>query len=313
VAHDRKFRFAVICEKLVSGPAYREVARKAEALGYSTLFAPDHFVDHPIAPIPALAAAAAVTDTLKIGTLVLGNDYRHPVVLAQEVATLDAISDGRLEFGLGAGWMQVDYEKSGIPLDSPGVRIARLEESVEVIKGLLADGPFSYDGTYYKIDGLEGTPSPVQNPIPWIIGGGAPKILGVAARHADIVGINANLRSGAPNTSDAALSLASPAVDQKLVWLKEAAGDRYADLEIQTLIGFVHFTDDREAIAQGMANSFGVAPEEAMETPVVLVGTKEQMIEGLHRRRERWDMSYHVVGVDFMEAFAPIVAELSGT
>src|SRR5690349_14783590 len=158
--------------------------------------------------MPALAAAAAVTTTLRIGPLVLGNDYKHPVVLAREAATLDVLSNGRLELGIGAGWMTADYEKAGIPLDAPGVRISRLEESITILKGLFADGPFSFDGAHYHISELDGEPKPVQRPYPpFIIGGGGPRILAVAAREAAIVGVNALLRSGLPTSEDSVRSL----------------------------------------------------------------------------------------------------------
>ena len=146
------------------GKELTELARKAEALGYSTLFVPDHFVDHDLAPTVALAHVAAVTDTLRVGPLVLGNDYKHPVVLAREMATLDLLSDGRLELGIGAGWMTADYEKAGIPLDRPGVRIARLAESITIMKGLFAPGPFTFHGEHYRVTDLDGMPKPVQQP-----------------------------------------------------------------------------------------------------------------------------------------------------
>jgi len=312
--HDRPFRFGVIVPKASSAAEFTEIARQAEALGYSTLFVPDHFVDHPLAPIPALAAAAAVTTTLRVGPLVLGNDYKHPVVLAREAATIDLLSDGRLELGVGAGWMTVDYEKAGIPLDRPGVRIARLAESIAILKGLFADGPFSFRGEHYTVTELEGQPKPVQRPHPpFVIGGGGKKVLALAAREASIVGINANLRSGDGNSSDAASSLTSSRTDEKLQWLREAAGARFADLEIQTLVGFVHFTDDRTSIAEAMAKSFGVTPDDAILAPVTLVGTESQIVDLLEARRERWHMSYTVVPHEAMAQLAPIVSRLAGT
>ena len=311
---DRKFRFGVMCSHADSATDFREKARKAEALGYSTLFVPDHFIDHPLAPMPAMATAAAVTDTLRIGSLVLGNDYKHPVVLAREAATLDLLSDGRLELGLGAGWMTADYDKAGLELDRPGVRIDRLGEAVTILKGLMGDGPFTFHGKHYNVTELDGEPKPVQQPHPpFIIGGGGPKILALAAREAAIVGINANLRGGVAISDDTAQSMTGSATDEKLARLRAAAGDRFDDLEIQSFVGFTNFTDDRQALAEMMAGSFGVAPEEALETPVVLAGTLEQMIDDLHARRERWAMSYVVVGVDVMEQFAPAVATLVGT
>ncbi len=296
-----------------SAHQYRENARKCEALGYSTLFVPDHFVDHPLAPIPAMAMVAEATTTLRVGALVLGNDYKHPVVLAREAATLDLLSDGRLELGLGAGWMTVDYEKAGLELDPPGVRVDRLAESIAVLKGLFADGEFSFHGKHYQISDLGGGPHPVQQPIPILVGGGAKRVLSLAAREADIVGINANLRRGQAEHPDAAKSLSAPATDQKLQWVREAAGDRFDDLEIQQYAGFVHFTDDRESLAAGMASAFDVTPEVALETPIAILGTVDQMIEDLLARRERWQMSYVVVDDAVAERFAPVVERLAGT
>ena len=181
MAHDRTFRFGVAASKGRSRAEFTELARKAESLGYSTLFVPDHFVEHDLAPTIALAHAAAVTDQLRVGPFVLGNDYKHPVVSAREMASLDLLSDGRLELGIGAGWMTADYEKAGLPLDRAGVRIARLAEAITVMKGLFADGPFSFEGEYYRITELDGMPKPVQKPLPFFVGGGAPKILGLAA------------------------------------------------------------------------------------------------------------------------------------
>jgi probable F420-dependent oxidoreductase len=311
---DRRFRFGVMCSHAESATDFREKARKAEALGYSTLFVPDHFVDHPLAPMPAMATAAAVTDTLRIGSLVLGNDYKHPVVLAREAATLDLLSDGRLELGLGAGWMTADYDRAGLDLDRPGVRIDRLAESVTVLKGLMGEGPVTFHGKHYNVTELDGQPKPVQQPHPpFIIGGGGRKILTLAAREAAIVGINANLRGGVAISDDTARSMTGGATDEKLDRLRAAAGDRFDDLEIQSFVGFTNFTDDRRALAEMMAGAFGVAPEEALQTPVVLAGTLEQMIDDLHARRDRWAMSYVVVGVDVMEQFAPAVARLAGT
>ncbi|MGQ0823460.1 MAG: TIGR03621 family F420-dependent LLM class oxidoreductase [Actinomycetota bacterium] len=312
--HDRKFRFGVLVRNATSAKEFTETARRAEALGYSTLFVPDHFVDHQLAPTVALGHAAAVTDTLRIGTLVLGNDYKHPVVLAREAGTLDLLSDGRLELGLGAGWMTVDYEKAGLPLDPPGVRIARLAESIAVLKGLLADGLFSFDGEHYQVTDLDGQPKPVQRPHPpFIVGGGAPKILALAAREAQIVGINANLRSGDGSSKDAAHSLTPAATDQKIEWLRAAAGDRYDDLEIQTLVGFVYTTDDASSIVDTIAGGFGVSPEDALLAPVTLVGTHAEMVDLLERRRDRWQMSYVVVMADALDALAPVIAQLAGT
>jgi len=313
MAHPRKFRFGVMAPTADSGRAYREVARKAERLGYSTLYVPDHFVDHPLGPFPAMAMAAEATTTLRVGSLVLGNDYRHPVVLARDAATLDLLSDGRLELGVGAGWMTVDYEKAGIPLDPPGVRIARLAEALTIIKGLMGDGPFSFSGEHYTITELDGMPKPVQRPVPIVVGGGGKKVLSLAAREADIVGINANLKGGRPDDPANAPSMNPASTDDKLTWVRDAAGSRFEDIEIQAFVGFVQFTDDAEGLAAAMAPAFDTTPAEVLDSPVGLVGNVEQMVETLRRRRDRWQISYHVVNDDVMEQFEPVVTALAGT
>ncbi|MGO9877616.1 MAG: TIGR03621 family F420-dependent LLM class oxidoreductase [Acidimicrobiia bacterium] len=310
---ERPFRFGVITPTCGSGRELTEQARKAEALGYSSLFVPDHFVDHDLAPTVALAHVAAVTDTLRVGPLVLGNDYKHPVVLAREMATLDLLSGGRLELGIGAGWMTVDYDKAGLPLDRPSVRIARLSESIGILKGLFAPGPLTFHGEHYHVTDLDGMPKPPQGAnLPFLIGGGGRKILGLAAREAMIVGINANLRTGEGESHETAQSLLPEATDQKLTWLRDAAGDGYARLEIQSLLGFVHVTDDASDIARAMAGSFGVSEADAVLAPATLVGSVESIVDLLEQRRERWQMSYIVVPIESTETLAPVVARLAG-
>ena len=312
--HDRRFRFGVICagKEIRTGHDFTELARRVEGHGFSTLFVPDHFVDHPLAPMVALAHAAAVTSTLRIGPLVLGNDYKHPVVLAREAATLDVLSGGRLEFGIGAGWMTVDYEKAGIALDRPGIRIARLAEAITILKGLFAPGEFTFSGEHYQVTALDGHPKPVQNPMPFTIGGGGPKVLALAAREAQVVGVNANLRAGTPDSPETVSSLTATATDEKLAWLRDAAGARFSELEIQTLCGFTSVTHDAAKIFEGMAAHFGVTPADARLAPVTLVGTEDEIIELLETRRDRWHMSYVVVESSAIDAFAPIVARLNG-
>jgi probable F420-dependent oxidoreductase len=314
MAHPRRFRFGVIAKNPRSGAEFAEHAQRIETQGYSTFFIPDHFVDHPLAPMPGIAFVAAATETLRVGTLVLGNDYKHPVVLATEAATVDVLSGGRLELGLGAGWMTADYERSGIDLDPARVRISRLDEALSVVKGLMGPAPFTFHGQHYQVDALDGEPKPVQQPHPPIIvGGGGPKVLAVAAKHAQIVGINANLQHGTPEHPDTVRSLSGAATDEKLARLRDAAGDRFDDLEIQTLTGFVHVTDDRAAIASGMAAAFDVDTAVALETPAALVGTIDEMCAELEARRDRWQMSYVVVPEEYSDAFAPVVARLAGT
>jgi len=311
MAHDRRFRFGIQLSTASSGADWAAMARQAEDLGYATLFMPDHFGDQ-LAPVPALMAAADATTDLKVGALVFDNDYKHPVVLAKELATIDVLSGGRLEVGIGAGWMQSDYDQSGIPMERPGVRVSRMEEGIAVIKGCFAPGPFSYEGAHYTISGYDGLPKPAQTPPPFLIGGGAKRVLSIAAREAQIVGINPSIHSGQVDAA-AAQNGASDETDQKLAWVKEAAGDGYADLEINLLQFAGIITDDRKGTAEMMAPLFGLPPEEIDTYPHVCIGSVEEIAESLQMRRERWDASYIVFQGDTMEAMAPVVAALRDT
>jgi probable F420-dependent oxidoreductase len=313
--HPHPFRFAaqlsVAPDQTAAGWAAQ--ARKAEDLGYSTLFMPDHFGDQ-LAPVPALMAAADATTNLRIGALVHDNDYKHPVVLAKELATLDVLSDGRLEIGLGAGWMRTDYEESGIEYDSPAVRVDRFEEGLAVITGLLeTDGPFSFEGSHYKVTEHHLRPRPVQTPRPpLIIGGGGKRVLGIAGRYAEIVSINVNLRGGTAGPEVA--SDATPAqTRQKIEWVRQAAGDRFDQLELNTLIGFVLETDDRKSIVDAMAPAIGIDPGDALHVPLALIGTIEQMEEELYWRRENYGLSYFSFESSSWETIGSLVSKLAGS
>ena len=307
---DRPFRFGVQLATAASGQAWADAARKVEALGYDTLFVPDHFGDQ-LGPVPALMAAADATSELKVGALVLGNDYRHPVVLAKELATLDVLSEGRLEVGLGAGWMTTDYEQSGITHDPPGVRIDRLEEALAIIKGLFGDGPVDHDGEHYDVTDLDGLPKPVQRPSPpWLIGGGGRRMLGVAAREADIVGINPSMASCEVGPSAAADATAE-ATDRKIAWVREAAGDRFDEIELNMLVFAAAETDDRQGFAEMVGAGFGVDPDDALHVPHAWFGSIDEICDTLVERRERWGISYYVLQGDALEAMAPVVERLS--
>jgi probable F420-dependent oxidoreductase len=315
MAHDRKFRFAAQLSKGPEGSArsWAEQARKAEDLGYSALLMPDHFGDQ-LAPIPALAAVAAATTTLRMGSLVLCNDYRHPFVLAKEAATLDLLSEGRFELSLGAGWMRSDYDESGIAYDHPAVRVSRFEEAVKVVQGLLrTDGPFHFHGEFYEVLGHTLTPRPVQEPgPPLIIGGGGKRVLTFAAQNADIVSINVNLRegTGGPETAGDATP---ERTRTKLGWVKDAAGARFDDLELNSLIGFVMITDDAQGLATQMAPAFGIDPADALHVPLALIGTLDEMAAELEWRRAEYGISYWSIESDAWETLAPVVSKLAGT
>jgi probable F420-dependent oxidoreductase len=313
MAHDRKFRFGVQSGGATSGREWQERARKIEALGYSTLFMPDHYIDTPFAPMVAVSIAAEATDTLRVGTLVLGNDYKHPAVVAKEFATLDLVSDGRVEAGIGAGWMRVDYEALGLPYDRAGTRIDRLAEALAVLKGAWGPDPFSFEGEHYRIKDYNGIPKPVQQPHPPIfVGGGGRKLLTVAAREADIIGFTPAARAGEITTDQARETL--PATwTEKFQWVREAAGERFDDLELQIRYFFAAITDDRRGLAEAAAPAFGISADEALESGVALVGTVDECCDLLQRRREEWGVSYIAVGDDQFEAFAPVVSRLAGT
>lgn len=310
--HDRRFRFSVQVGHAGSGEEWAGLAREAESLGYAVMTMPDHFGDQ-FAIGPALAAAAGATTTLRIGALVYDNDYRHPVLLAKEAATLDVLSGGRVELGLGAGWLTADYEQSGIPCDPVGVRIDRMVEGMRVIKGLMADGPFSFQGEHYTISGMDGRPKPVQRPHPPVlIGGGGRRILSIAGREADIVGIGTNLRSGriGPHLVG---NVTADATAQKVGWVREAAGDRFDQLELEMQVFLFTLTDDREAAAAGIAQFMETTVEEVLGAPIVLIGTVQQVADQIERQREAYGVSNLTVGQPSMQAFAPIVERLAGS
>lgn len=312
MGHPRPFRFGLQASGPLPAGEWAELARKAEDLGYSTLTCADHLTDQ-FAPMPALAAAAMATTTLRLGTLVLANDYRHPVVAAKDAATLDVLSDGRLELGIGAGWMTSDYEGAGIPLDPPGVRIDRMAEGLAVIRGLFAEGPFTFPGEHYSVSGLEGWPKPVQRPSPPIaIGGGGHRMLRFAAREADIVGLNVNLAAGVIDER-AGPNATEEATQAKVDLVREAAGDRYDSIELQVRVHAAVVTDDRHGVAELMAPALGISPEAALASPHALAGTVEQITDDLLARRDRWDLSYLGVSLDALDALAPVVARLAGT
>ncbi|MDA0370246.1 MAG: TIGR03621 family F420-dependent LLM class oxidoreductase [Actinomycetota bacterium] len=307
----RPFRFGVQASGSLSGTAWKELARRVEGNGYSTLTMPDHF-DDQLAPVPALTLAAAVTDSLRVGALVWDNDYKHPLVLAKELATMDVLSDGRVEIGLGAGWMIADYEQSGMPYDRAGVRIDRFVEGLAVIRGLMGPDPFSFEGQHYRISGHNGTPKPVQGPCPPIlIGGGGKRVLSIAAREADIVGINATMSAGVigPQAFD---TMTAPAVDEKVAIVREAAGPRWADIELNIRAFLVNISDDARGAAEAIAGMIGVTAEQVEETPFALVGPTSKIVDDLLERRERWGFSYVIVGMNDVESFAPVVAALDG-
>jgi probable F420-dependent oxidoreductase len=288
------------------------LARKAEAVGVSVLTVADH-LDDQLSPFVSLMAAADATETMRIGSLVLCNDFRHPAFAAKEAATLDRLSGGRLEFGLGAGWMLEDYAATGIPLDRPGVRISRLEEALTLIRALWTGTPVDHEGPHYSVTALTLTPLPSQpgGPPVWV-GGGGRKVLEVAARHADVVHLNPQLTAGVIDHR-AGPSATATATLEKLSWIANAAGDRFDNLRLGVRIHLAMVTEDRDSLFDLMAGGFGLTPEEARHTPHALVGTPAQIIEDLRERRERFGISDIGLSASALDDMTPVIEALAGT
>ncbi len=308
----RPFRFGVQLSTAADRAEWVGLARRAEDNGYAVATMPDHFSDQ-LAPVPALQAVLDATTTLRAGALVFDNDYKHPVVLAKELATMDVLSEGRVEIGLGAGWMISDYEQAGIPYDRAGVRIDRFVEGLAVIRGAMGAGPFSFDGAHYTVTDYDGLPKPVQSPCPPVlIGGGGRRVLSFAAREADIVGVNATLHAGVIGP-EAIATMTAEAVAEKVAIVADAAGDRIADVEMNIRSFFVQVTDDRAGTIAGIAGMIGAEEAVVEQSPFALVGSTSKIVEDLVERRERYGFSYVIVGPDEIESFAPVVAELAGS
>ena len=309
----RPFRFGVNTLKIYSRQEWLAHVRKVEALGYSTLcFGDHHWMG--LAPLTSMMSAADATTKLRLASFVFGNDFRHPAVLAREAATLDLLSDGRLEFGLGSGWQRGDYDSRGIPFDPPGVRVSRMEEAVQIVKLFFKGEPFSFSGEYYTIKELTGVPKPTQQPRPPImVGGGSQRTLSIAGREADIVSLN--FHTTAEGGLDFSSSSAADAL-RMVEWVKKAAGERFDALELNIVMLSVVVTPDRRQAAEEFVRRWNMDPTEQninnlLDLPFFLFGTLDQMVETLKERRQQYGISYFtVMGDDNAEPFAPVLERL---
>lgn len=307
--HPRPFRFGVEMMEPFPGMAWTDSARELEALGYSALHAPDHF-DEGLGPIAAMASAAAVTENLVVATAVLAADFRHPAVLARELAAIDVLSAGRLEVGLGAGYNVDDYRCSGIAMDPPKVRVDRLVEYVAVLRGLFAPGPFTFEGEHFQIDALDGTPHPhTPGGPPIFVAGGGPRMLRFAARQADIVGVNPSLPTS-EKRAEAARDGVAARIDEKFALVRDAAGDRLDDLTFHGWLRYAQITDDAHGAAAELAAATGLTSDDVLASPFVLLGSVEEIVERLEERRERWGYSYYTVQQPAAREFAAVVEAL---
>jgi probable F420-dependent oxidoreductase len=304
-----KFRFALHSSLAPTMPVWRESARTAEALGYAALYITDH-LDAQFGPLVALAVAAEATTSIHVGTLVLNNDLRNPVILAKEIAALGLASDGRVEVGLGAGWLRSDYDEAGIAYLDARARVERLAESLAILKSLWIDGEADFEGEHYSVHGARCDPRP-PSPPRLIVGGGSKRILSLAAEAADTVGINTSLASGEKG-GDVASQATFEHYDKCLRWIREAAGDRFTSLELQITAVAAMVVETRRAALRS-ATMLGFPGEEALDLPVLLIGTVEELCERLTERRERWGFTNVVVPDHAMHSFAPVVARLAGT
>ena len=324
MSKSKPFRFGLQAYAPASAKDWRDLARKAESMGFSSFHLADHVIGpgpalnatgHPVqtvAAIPAMAVAAEATDTIKVGCRVLCVDYRNPVMLAKEVATLDFFSDGRLELGLGAGWLQNEYEAMGIRFDRAGVRIDRMEEVIELLRASFADGELNIDGRHVHAVGFEALPKPVSKPgPPLMIGGGAKRVLTIAGREADIVSLNFDNSSGKLGAEGIGSSTAE-LTEQKIRWVREGAGDRFADIELEIAAYFTIVTPDGEGTRSKMAPMFGMTPEVLAEHPHALIGSIDEICDRIVERRERYGISYVSFGASAIDAVAPVIERLAG-
>ena len=313
--HPRKFRFGVEMMEPLQGMSWAQSARQLEDLGFSTLFVPDHFHEG-YGPLVAMTAAALATTQLVVAPMVFACDFRNPAVLARELASIDIFSGGRLEVGLGAGYNPLDYSRSGILMDRPGVRVDRLIEHVAVLRGLFGDGLFSFHGEHYRIEELDGTPKPMTpGGPPIIVAGGGKRLLTFAAIAADIIGVNPSTAAGRGSIATAQDALPS-SIDTKFGWIREAAGERFDAIEFTAWLSTASVTapgsGSRTSLIERLVTNFGAPVDEVLASPIVLVGSESEIVDRLQERRERWGYSYTVVQARAALDFAPIVARLNG-
>jgi probable F420-dependent oxidoreductase len=310
----RPFRFGQLMMLPAKSRAeWFDEVRRVEATGYDSLQVTDHTDRTPMAPLVALSAAAQVSSTLRLGTLVLATDFRRPAVLAKEVATLDLLSDGRAEIGLGAGWLQTDYDQAGIELDRPGVRIARLAETVDILRGFQSGDATTYSGKHYSVTGLPSIPPPVRPRIPLLLGGGGQRILTLAAERADVVSVNFMITEGYTGPQ-AAKSGLDTATDEKIALVRAAATAAGRDPELHLVAYWAEVSDDPEAAIRRQIAKTGIpiSPEAVVTSPHCLVGPLSFLKDRLAELRERWGFSYVSIHDRNAEGCAELVRSMAG-
>ena len=318
----KPFRFSWQAYDANSAADWRNKAQTAEAEGFSAFHLADHYLgpgpaadaSHPpqvLAAVPAMAMAAEATSTLKIGCRVFCCSYRPAAVLVKEAMTIDFLSEGRLEFGLGAGWIEGEYDAIGVPYDDIGRRIDRLEETLEIAKAHRSGGVMNIDHPQARAVGFEGAPRPV-GPVPIMIGGGSPRVLRLAGREADIASINFNNKAGRMDRDNVASLSTADGTMSKINWIKQGAADRFDDIEIEIGVYFAAVTDNQKQTAEAMGRELGMDLDTFLNFPHALVGSIDYMCEELERRRELYGFSYVSILDRCADGFAPVVARLAG-
>lgn len=305
----RPFRFAVQTSHAADAGRWRDLARRAEDLGYATLYIPDHF-DEQWAPTVALTAAAGATSSLRVGSLVLNAELRNPVALAREAATLAVVSEGRFDLGIGAGWLTSDFTQAGVPFEPAGRRLDRLVDTIDIVQGLLHDGEISHDGRQLRVEAATSAPPvPAAWRPPLVLGGSRERMLRLAGARADVVSVLPDL--GEREESEER-TLA------RCRWVAEGVARRGSDdgrdrdVEMQCILFALSVTDRRKSFHRAVARQMGISDADAAAIPSVLGGSIEEMCETLHRRRELYGFSHVVVHDPDMDEFAPVVEALSG-
>jgi probable F420-dependent oxidoreductase len=312
MAQQRPFRFAAMARSADTGQEFLDRVRQIEQMGYSTVAMVDHF-NPTYSPMPALSAAAIVAPSVRVLATVFDNDFRNPVLLAKEIATLDQLSDGRVDFGLGAGWLQRDYDQTGIQYDPPGVRISRMEEALKVFKGAWSGDAFNFEGDHYSVKDHTGYPLPVQRPHPPIyIGGGGKRILGIAGREADIIGVH--VRFGPEGALDSVDAI-NAEVEKKIGWIRDGAGERFDQIELALLLFAARVVESdaaKQAEIARIAEANDLSIGAATASPYFLVGTEDELVERIQGLRDTFNISHFTITPGDADGFAAVVKRLAG-
>ncbi len=315
MSEPRPFRFSLQAVEAESRREWVDLVKRVDDAGFDMLVTADH-IGGCLSPLLPLATAAEVSDRLRLGVMVLNNDFHPPSLLARDVATLDLLSEGRVELGLGAGHAQPEYERAGIKFDRARVRVGRLEEAVVVLRRLLDGETVRFSGDHYQLVNERCDPPPVQSHVPLLVGGGGRRVLGLAARHADAVGFTGLGRTLADGQRHDPAGFRADQVDEDVAAVRLTAGDRLAatELELQVLVQAVVVSDDPAGQAAEIARTRlpSLSAEDVLATPYLMVGTTDGLVERLLAQRDRWGFSHYTVRADALGQIEPIIAALAG-